>query len=448
MKRWDSSTCQHEASDEDSDDGGRPSAAPGGPPPQPSWPAPKPAGSKSPPPSPSPGGPRVDDGAPAAVLALAAAPVLGEGGSAGDLHSTGPVTFECLVSGMRTYLCNRPPSGPSTLLFSWSASDATSPRGWDPVLELRLKYKLDDSFTVQDRAYWVRYDSETCFLAGPAYTLVRLNGAFVPQSAINYQFRSGPRSISTASLQSNYLRPHTIDVDPMDAPLVGGSSPVRPGSAFSSTRLSPPPPPWPAHLPPPPWEPPCPPAEDPPLPDTFDRWEPRPKNRNLAPPGTPVPPRILTLDVDNSSCHATFHLKAAACQRKAEQAKRIAGANEELSKLDRRALALSNELKSTLGGSPRAALDAEMKQATEEVCQSKRRLRLAKTLIEQEDEEEEKAFLKRVKSRDLPNAPWTHADQQRLMFMEANKYLTDAQRKTESLKAWAAGKDIEAMVAV
>jgi hypothetical protein len=33
------------------------------------------------------------------------------------------------------------------------------------------------------------------------------------------------------------------------------------------------------------------------------------------------------------------------------------------------------------------------------------------------------------------------------MFMEANKYLTDEQRKTESLKAWAAGKDIEAMAA-
>jgi hypothetical protein len=225
-KRWDSFTRQREDSDEDPDDGGRPSAAPSGPPPQPSRPAPEPAGSKSPPPSPSPGGPRADDGAPSAVLALAAAPVLAEGGSAGDLHSTGPVTFERLVS--------------------------------------------------------------------------------------------------------------------------GGSSPVRPGSAFSPTRLPPPPPPWPAHLPPPPhmWEPPCPPAEDPPLPDTFDRWKPRPKNRDLAPPSAPVPPRVLTLDVDSSSRHATFHLKAAARQREAEQAKRIAGAKAELSKLDRRVLALSDELKS------------------------------------------------------------------------------------------------------
>jgi hypothetical protein len=231
----------------------------------------------------------------------------------------------------------------------------------------------------------------------------------------------------------------------MDAPLVG--SPVRPGSAFLPTRLPPPPPPWPAHLPLPPREPPRPPVEDPPLPDTFDRWESRPKNRDLAPPGTPVPPRVLTFDVASSSRHATFHLKAAACQREAEQAKRIAGAQEELTKLDRRVLALSDELQSTLGGSPRAALDAEMKQATEEVCQSKRRLWLAQTLIEREDEAEEQAFLKRVESRNLPNAPWTHADQQRTMFMEANKFLTDAQRKTESLKAWAAGKDIKAMAA-
>jgi hypothetical protein len=51
------------------------------------------------------------------------------------------------------------------------------------VLESRLRHDSDDSFTVQDRAYWVRYDSETCFLAGPAYKLVHLNGAFVPQSA-------------------------------------------------------------------------------------------------------------------------------------------------------------------------------------------------------------------------------------------------------------------------
>jgi hypothetical protein len=108
------------------------------------------------------------------------------------------------------------------------------------------------------------------------------------------------------------------------------------------------------------------------------------------------------LDVDSSSCHATFHLKAAARQRKAEQAKRIAGAKEELSKLGRRVLALSDELKSTLGGPPRATLDARMKQAIEEVRESKRRLWLAKTLIEREDEEEEKAFLKRVESRNLP----------------------------------------------
>jgi hypothetical protein len=153
------------------------------------------------------------------------------------------------------------------------------------------------------------------------------------------------------------------------------------------------------------------------------------------------------LDVDSSSCHATFHLKAAARQRKAEQAKWIAGAKEELSKLDRRVLALSDELKSTLGGPPRAALDAKMKQATEEVRESKRRMWLAKTLIKREDEEDEKVFLKPGESRDLPNAPWTHADQQRLMFMEATKYLTNEQCKTESLKAWAAGKDIEAMAA-
>jgi hypothetical protein len=294
------------------------------------------------------------------------------------------------------------------------------------------------SATIKRYAFW---------RPGPAYTLVRLNDAFVPQSATNYQLLSGPRSISTASLQPDYLRPHTIDVNLMDAPLVGGSSPVRPGSAFLPTRLLPPSPPWPARLPPPPWEPPCPLAEDPPLPDTFDRWEPRLENRDLAPLGAPVPPRVLTLDVDSSSRHATFHLKAAARQRKAEQAKRIAGAKEELSKLDRRVIALSDELKSTLGGPPRAALNAKMKQATEEVRESKRRLWFAKTLIEREDEEEEKAFMKRAESRNLPNAPWTHADQQRLMFMEANKYLTDAQRKTKSLKAWAASKDIEAMAA-
>jgi hypothetical protein len=157
-KRWDSFTRQHEYLDEDPDDGGRPLAAPDGPPPQPSRPAPEPAGSKSPPTSPSPDGPRADDGAPSAVLALAAAPVLAEGGSVGDLHLTGPVTFERLVLGMRTYLCTRPPSGPSMLLFPWSAPDATSPCGWDPVLESRLQYDSDDPFTVQDRAYWVRYD--------------------------------------------------------------------------------------------------------------------------------------------------------------------------------------------------------------------------------------------------------------------------------------------------
>jgi hypothetical protein len=93
----------------------------------------------------------VDDGAPSAVLALPAAPVLADGGSAGDLHSKGPVTFECLVSGMRTYLCNRTSLGPSTLLFLWSAPDATSPRGWDLVLESRLQHDSDDSSTVQDR---------------------------------------------------------------------------------------------------------------------------------------------------------------------------------------------------------------------------------------------------------------------------------------------------------
>jgi hypothetical protein len=293
------------------------------------------------------------------------------------------------------------------------------------------------SATIQRHAFW-----RACLHAGPfEWRLCATKRHRLPTSVgASLNFHS--------SLQPDYLRPHTIDVNPTDAPLVGGSSPVRPGSAFSPTRLPPPPPPpWSAHLPPPPWEPPCPHAEDPPLPDTFDRCEPRPKNRDLAPPGAPVSPRVLTLDIDSSSRHATFHLKGAARQRAAEQAKRIAGAKAELSKLDHRVLALSDELKSTLGSPPRAALDAKMKQATKEVRESKRRLWLAKTLIEREDEEEKKAFLKRVESRDLPNAPWTHADQQRLMFMEANKYLTDEQRKTELLKAWAAGKDIEAMAA-
>jgi hypothetical protein len=221
-KRWESFNRQHEDSDEDPDDGGicRPRRAA---PPAISVGA-KARREQVPAAKPLPWRSSSGRGPPLLCWLLAAAPLLAEGGTAGDLHSTGPVKFERLVSGMRIYLCNRPPSGPFTkLLFLWSAPDATSPRGWDLVRESRLQYDSDDSFTVQDRAYWVRYDSETCFLAGLAYTLVRLNGAFVPQSATDYQLLSVPRSISTASLQPDYLRPHSIDVNPMDAPLVGGS---------------------------------------------------------------------------------------------------------------------------------------------------------------------------------------------------------------------------------
>jgi hypothetical protein len=291
----------------------------------------------------------------------------------------------------------------------------------------------------------------------------------------DYKLLSGPRQISTASLQPNYLRPFTLDLDPMDAPLVGGSSPVRPGSAISPTKLPPPPPPWPAHLSlppspgrsaPSPLARPGPSAEGLRLPSSSAHQGPpqqqsplarrhRPRhgepgcafNRDLAAPGTPLSPRVLKLDVPSSSRHANFHLRSAARQREQAAAEGIAKATEAVEQLKVQHLDLSERLKCGLAGPARAELEKQFASAAEQVRLAKRRLRLAQTLREHEDSAEARAFQQRAADRHLSGAPWTFEDQRRLDAITADEFLARAERQADSLRAWDAGKDIEAMAA-